>query len=249
MDANSISKSHTGIDTREENPLNIKRMILTLAVAIMPLAFGTRTLADNMTISCTPACVSFDGALAVDSSNPVFVVSNVGPTGLSGASPSGIAGLGILLPEPTSLSSWTLTGGAGSIFSGTGVPGYTSGNVFTLFGDTGRTIDFTTFDSLSTLASASLTSYNAFSFDIGAFDTSGTSLGPITNSSFNGASGFPVGTVFFPFLLDENASAGTVVNLGPFVIETAPFVTPEPSSLLLSGMLGLLVFAIKKALA
>jgi YVTN family beta-propeller protein len=175
----------------------------------------------NMTMSCSPvACVPVTGGLTT-SSDPIFTISNSGLTGLSGASPSGIVALGVLLPEPTQLSSWTLRSGAVSTPSGTGVPGYTSGNVFPLFGfTTGESIDFSTFHALSQLVGTNPLSYNAFSFGIATIHTSGISAGPITFTGFNGASNFPVGTIFFPYLIDSNQS-NKVVNMGPIAIVSA----------------------------
>lgn len=212
-----------------------QRALHVAVVLFVGLIFVPLANAGNMTISCTPTCVSFGGALGVNSSNPVFSISNIGPTGLTGSS-AGIAFLGVLLPEPTSLNSWIGTIGGVSTPSGTGIPGYTSGNIFSVFGKTGANIDFSTFDSLSTLAGASLTSYNVFGFNIGAFDTSGTVLGPFTNSNFSGATGFPTGTVFFAFLLEDTTSGFVVVNQSPLVVVTPlATATPEPSSILLFG--------------
>jgi PEP-CTERM motif len=228
-----------------------KRIISTaLFCLLVTLAFGNRALADNMTISCTPTCVSFGLALGVDSNNPVFTVSNTGPTGLTGSSP-GIDLLGVFLPEPTSLNSWT--GGIGAIPtpSGTGIPGYTSGNFFNVIGETGGDVEFSALKSLSTVAGASLTSYNLFVFNLGAFDASGTVLGPFSDSGFNGASGFPVGTVFFTWLVEDTSSGYVVVNESTVVVVTPEATsTPEPSSftMLGVGLLGLAGLTLKKSM-
>ncbi len=170
----------------------------------------------NMVIKCTPACTA----------DTVFTlrVTNVGPTNLSADSPSGIAILGILLPEPTALRSWTLTAdGNLPIPSGFGVADYNSGNVFPLY-QRSATVpkDFKTFQSLSARTGARVTSYNAFAFGLGSFNTSGASVDPIKFSGFEGGSGFPPGTIFFAFLADNNAG-GEVVNQTP--IENVVVVT------------------------
>jgi hypothetical protein len=160
---------------------------------------------EDMVIKCIPACMA--------DTDFTLRVTNVGPTNLSTDSPSGIAILGILLPEPTALRSWTLTAdGNLPIASGLGVPGYSSGDVFPLF-QRSATVPrtFKTFQSLSARVGARVTSYNAFAFGLGSFNTPGASVDPIKFSGFDGGSGFPPGTVFFAFLADNN-SDGKIVD-------------------------------------
>ncbi len=184
---------------------------------------GTTTLTvtlETLTISCSPsACGAVSGGEATNS-DPIFSIGTPASTGLSGGTPTGVVELGVLLPEPTALSSWTLGTGSSSIASGTGVPGYVSGNVFPLFGlTTGESIDFSVFHALSAAVGVNAASYNAFTFGIATIHGS-TSSGPITFTGFNGASSFPVGTIFFPYLLDSN-QGNKVVNLGPIVVVNA----------------------------
>jgi hypothetical protein len=172
----------------------------------------------NMLIQCIPACTA--------NTDFTLRVTNVGPTSLSAESPSGIAILGVLLPEPASLRSWTLTAdGNLPIFSGYGVAGYNSGNVFPLFKRSATAPkNFKTFQTLSARAGAKVTSYNAFAFGLGSFNTSGASVDPVRFSGFDGGSGFPPGTIFFAFLADNNSN-GKVVDQTPnenIVVVTNP---------------------------
>jgi len=162
----------------------------------------------NLTIVCIPRCAA--------DKNFALTVTNVGPTNLSGDPPVGVANLGVLLPEPTALKSWSLTAdGNLPVPSGGGVPDYRSGNVFSFFrlASTHKE-NFDTFQSLSAKAGFKVSSYNAFAFGLGSFNTSGASINPIKFSGFVGAQGFPAGTVFFAYLTDNNAD-GYVVNRTP----------------------------------
>jgi hypothetical protein len=162
----------------------------------------------NMIIECDPACTA--------NADFILTVTNLGDTGLSGKVPSGVAELGVLLPEPTGLSRWVLkSDGNLPIDSGTGVPGYTAGSVFPLFAQSANDpIDFSTFQAASASVGVKVTNYNAFAFGLGSFNSSGSSIRPISFTAFQGALGFPAGTIFFAFLADSN-SGGRVVNRTP----------------------------------
>ena len=142
----------------------------------------------NMVIRCIPACTA--------DTDFTLSVTNTGPTNLSGDFPSGVAILGVLLPEPAALKSWTLTPDSNlPIPSGFGVPDYSSGDVFPLYGRVAINApkDFKMFQSLSARAGVKVTGYNAFAFGLGSFNISGASINPIKFSGFVGASGFPPG--------------------------------------------------------
>jgi hypothetical protein len=170
---------------------------------------GPRTSSpvENMIIRCDPACTT--------DTNFALSVSNTGPTNPSMQSP-GVAMLGVLLPEPTSLRSWELTSdGNLPVYSGEGVPDYTSGDVFSLVRVEGNhPIDFNSFRRLSGDVGVKVTSYNVFAFGLGSFNSSGESIQPISFSRFSGAQGFPAGTIFFAFLVDDNGK-GRIVNQTP----------------------------------
>ena len=161
----------------------------------------------NMVVTCEPACKA--------GTDFVLSVSNTGSTNLPAGAP-GIARLGVLLPEPTTLEERELTSdGNPPIPSGLGVPHYGSGNLFSHIDyPTNDSLDFSTFQALSATAGVKVSSYNARAFSLGSFNTPGALITPVKSSKFSGASGFPPGTIFFAFLSNGNDNM-RVVNHTP----------------------------------
>jgi hypothetical protein len=190
-------------------------IVATLAVPGMPKIFhwdsptpdppiSQESVAESLTVRCEPACTT--------DTNFALSVSRVDGTKSSGRT-TGVAKLGILLPEPTALRSWSLSAnGKQAIPSGLGVPNFASGDVFSLIRvESVHPIDFNSFRRLSGDAGVGLSSYNVFVFSLGSFVTAGQPIEPIVFSEFNGAQNFPAGTIFFAFMLDDDQN-GHVVN-------------------------------------
>lgn len=150
---------------------------------------------ENIIVKCDPGCTT--------NTNFALKVSYGRVT-----NSSGVAMLGVLLPDSADLTSWWLTSsGGGQIFSGGGVPAYNSGDVFALLRiRANHPIDFNTFRRLSGDVGVGVTGYKVFAFFIGKTGANAASIGPITFSRFMGAQGFPAGTIFFAFLATNDSS-------------------------------------------
>lgn len=224
-----------------------------LVLAGLLLVLGTPAKADNIHINCTPTCISIGGSQGIGSANPTFSITNMGTSGLSTGtkkhpvSASGTLYLVVLLPGNS-----TLTFKANGTASGSPTA-FSSPSKFlfpTLKMSGGNPANLNAFASITQAVLPSFTTktgYSVFDISLGAYNFTKNG-GPVnvSFSMFTGGKGFPLGTIFFSFLRDNNQS-GLIVDQTPFsealVTTKGPTSpTPEPATLGLMGT-GLLALA------
>ncbi|HVB34727.1 MAG TPA: hypothetical protein VNJ52_10195 [Patescibacteria group bacterium] len=238
-----------GIGAKADQKQTTNRNVAPPITTNLALVTQSTTLLDPADVRlCGTGCTGSAGAVSIITTDTLptlsFQLTN-------GGSSTGEAYLTILVPPGNSLPAFTVNGNnATSLLSST----YSSGALtdflaanaanLSLASGSGANADFSAFASATAQVASSPSFFQAYVYDLGAFN--GTPL----SIAFNSISGFPAGTVFWGYLTNQSCSTGPCVltDTTPLSEAVTVSVTPEPGTLALagSGLLLLLAGAVRR---
>ena len=190
---------------------------------------------------CGSGCTGISGTTTIITSDALPTLTF---TLQSGNPNTGEAYLAILVPGTASLPTFTVNGNgatslANSSFSSGAFTDYLAANVtnLSLASGAGGNENLSAFQTATGQVTSVPASFSVFVFDLGAYTGA-----PLT-ITFNGASSFPVGTIFWGFLTTQSCATGPCTMTDTTPLSEAITVAPEPGTLALVGT-GLLLLGI-----